>query len=247
MSHKVYVGGDIEFKGNAKNRANVKGNLSTERMCDVDWFNQKALDETNGYTITLDGTGDAVAVTGGGVIGVTMTTGSTDNEVSYFAATPLIFDISQKPEIETRLKIADVSGTFVFFGFSDAITETSPHATIDGDSGTLTAAATDAVGFVIDADLGTSTIYCAAVNAGAAVQSVSTGIVWTDNQTKNLRVSIDTTTGNAKFFVDGVQKGAIALAVADVPLCAIFNAGTRANDGSNVAYARYVKKFADVA
>lgn len=240
------ISGKIEFKSSANNKANVKGNLSTERYCSTDWFDHKALDETNGYTITTGGTADAVAVTGAGVIGVTMTTGTGDNEVAYFAATPLIFDITQKPQIETRIKISDVSGTIVFFGFSDAVTETTPNSTIDADSGTLAAAATDAVGFVIDADLGTSSIYCASTNTGAAIQSVDTGLDWTDNQTKNLGISLDAS-GNARFYVDGVEKGYIASAVADVPLCAIFNAGTRAADGSNTVYVRYIKKFADVA
>jgi len=227
-------------------KANVKGNMDPERYCAVDWFDQKALDETNEYTITIDGTSDAVAVSGGGVIGTTMTTGTGDNEVSYFAMTPLIFDMSQTPEIEARIKIADVSGTIVFFGLSDAVTETSPHSTIDGDSGTLAAAATNAVGFVIDADLGTSSIYCASVNAGGTIQSVDSALDWANNATKNLRVKLDSS-GNACFYVDGIQKGYIALAVADVPLCAMANAGTRANDGANYVYIRYLKKWADVA
>ncbi len=246
MSHVVNVGDSIKFTGEARIKSNVKGDLATERYCGVDWFDQKALDETNEYTITVGGTSDAVAVTGAGVIGVTMTTGTGDNEVSYFAATPLIFDISQSPAIEARVKITDVSGTFFGFFFSDAITESTPNSTIDADSGTVTATATDAVGFVVDADLGTSSVYCASVNTGAACQSVDTGLDWTDNQTKVLRIALDTS-GNARFYVDGVQKGYIAAAVADVPLCAIFNAGTRAADGSNTVFIRYLKKFADVA
>lgn len=246
MSQNVYVDRSLTFKAGAASTPNVKGDLSTERYCSVDWFDHKALDETNGYTITIDGTSDAVGCDGGGKIGVKFTTGTGDNEVSYFAATPLIFDITQKPAIETKIEITDVSGTIVFFGFSDAVTETSPNSTIDADSATLAAAATDAVGFVIDADLGTSSIYCASVNTGGAIQSVDTGLDWTDGQKKVLRVELDAS-GNAKFFVDGVQKGYIALAVADVPLCAMFNAGTRAADGANYAYARYLKKWADVA
>ena len=240
----VYVDDELIFKAGASFDNNIKGNPSTDRMCSVDWFDQTALDTTNDYTVTLGGTSDAAALTAGGENGLKMTTGTGDNEVS-FVATGLIFDITQKPEIETKLKQADVSGTFVFFGFSDATSETTPSATIDADSGTLTAVATDAVGFVCDADLGSSSLYFASVNGAAAVQSVDTGIDWADAASKRLRVSLDAS-GNARFYVDGVQKGYIAAAVADVPLCAIYNYGTRANDGANIVTARYLKKFQDV-
>ncbi len=242
MAH--LIGDEIEFVGEARTDQNVKGDLNTERMCSVDWFDQTALDTTNDYTSTLGGTSDAAALTAGGEPGVLLTTGTGDNEVS-FLATGLIFDITQSPAIEAKIEITDVTGTFVFFGFSDATSETTPAGSIDADSGTLTAVATNAVGFVIDADLGTSSIYCASTNAGAAVQSVDTGIDFADGESKRFRINIDSS-GNASLFVDGVQKGYIALAVADVPLCAIVNYGTRADDGANTVYMRYLKKWQDI-
>ena len=245
MSQIVRVNREIQFKGSSENKANVEGNFSTERMCSVDWFDQTALDTTSDYTQTLGGTSDAGALSGGGVSGLTLTTGTGDNEVSFLAG-GLVFDITQAPAIETKLSLVDVSGTFVYFGFSDATSETTPAGTIDADSGTLTAVATDAAGFVIDADLATSTIYCASVKTGGAVQSVATSTLWVDNASHILRVALDTS-GNARFYVDGVQVGYIASAVADVPLCAIYNYGTRANDGANVVYARYLKKWQDIA
>ena len=244
MSQQIIVDRDIEFRGVAYHTANVKGNMLPERMTSVDWFDQRAIDTTYDYTSTLDGTSDAVALTAGGTNGVTMTTGTTDNEVS-FLATGLIFDITQKPTIESKIQITDVSGTFVYFGFSDATSETTPAATIDADSGTFTAAATNAVGFVIDADYQTSSLVAASVNAGGTVQTKDTGIDYTDGQSKILRVEIDAS-GNASFFVDGLQEAYIALAVADVPLCAIYNYGTRDNDGANTVIARYLAKFQDM-
>lgn len=244
---EVKVGRELDFVGRAEFNPNVKGNFSTERVCSADWFDQTALDVTYDYTQTLGGTSDAGALQAGGYNGVKLTTGTGDNEVS-FLATGLIFDITQEPEIEARVKIEDISGTFFYFGFSDATSETTPAATIDADGGTLTNAATDAAGFVVDADKGTSSIYCASVNnqsAGGTVQSVDTGLDYSDNATKNLRIKIDSS-GNATFYVDGVAEGYIALAVADVPLCAIFNYGTRAADSSNDVYVRYLKKFQSV-
>lgn len=244
MSQTVNVDRHLVFKVDADVQDNIKGNPSTERMCSVDWFDQTALDTTNDYTQTLDGTSDAGALTAGGENGFKGTTGTGDNEIS-FLATGLIFDITQEPGIETKLEITDVSGTIVFFGFSDATSETTPAASIDADGGTLTAVATDVVGFVIDADLGTSSLWCASSKSGGAVQSVDTAIDWTDGQAKKLRIALDSS-GNARFYVDGDEKGYIASAVADVALCAILNYGTRANDGSNTVYARYLKKWQDI-
>ena len=244
MSQQVIVNRELRFEGSAAVTDNVTGDLSTERMSSVDWFDQTTLDTTNDYTQTLGGTSDAGALVAGGECGVKFTTGTGDNEVS-FLGTALIFDITQEPAIETKLEITDVSGTFAFFGFSDANTESTPVATIDADSGTLTAGATDAVGFVCDADLGSSSLYCASVNNGGSVQYVDTGIDWADGEGKALRIKLDSS-GNAYFYVDGVQKGYIALAVADVPLCAIWNYGTRANDGANYLYARYLKKWQNI-
>lgn len=246
MSQNVRVSRYIEFVGDANQEANIKGDLSTERMTDVDWFAHKAVDETNEYTSTVDGSSDAVAETGGGEIGITFTTGTADNDTSLFAATPLIFDVSNSPSIESRISITDVSGTAVFFGFSDAVTESGMGPTILAVDGTLAATATDAAGFVCDADKGTSSLYCASINNGGSIQSVDTGIDWTDGQSRNLRVSLDSS-GNARFYANGVQVGYIASAVADVAggFCAMYNYATRAADGANTVIARYLKKWCD--
>jgi hypothetical protein len=135
-------------------------------LCDD--FTAVTIDTTNDYVSTLDGTSDAVAITGGGAHTVTLTTGTADYEVSFLGSA-LIFDISKNPVIETKVTLTDVSGTCFYFGFSDANTETSPASTIDYDSGTLAAAATDAAGFVVDAGKLTSTIYMASIATGGAV------------------------------------------------------------------------------
>jgi hypothetical protein len=243
MSQQVNVQRSLKFTGDAANKANVKGSMSALRYTSVDWFDQTALDTTNDYTATLGGTGDAVALSAAGATGITMTSGTTDNEVS-FLGTALIFDISNNPEIETRVTITDVSGTSFFFGFSDANTESTPASTIDYADGTLAAAATDAVGFVVDADKSSSLMYAASIATGGSVAGASTGITWTDGLTKTLRIRLNTE-GDAFFFVDGVCTNIVQSAVTDVPLCAVFNWGTRDNDGSNTVIAKYLKKWQD--
>lgn len=243
----VYVDDELIFKAGATHQANIVGNPSTKRMCSVDWFDQKALNTTRDYTTTLDGDSDAIALTAGGYCGITVATGTTDNNVCFLCS-PLIFDISYEPEIETRINIADVSGTFVFFGFGDSTTESTPHSSIDYDGGSaLAAAAADAVGFVIDADGATggeSYIICCSVNTSGTVQYVdlTPEETWADGESFTLRVKLDTS-GNARFWIDGIEVGYIALAVADVPLSATWNFGTRANDNTNAVYVRYLKKW----
>ena len=83
------------------------------------------------------------------------------------------------------------------------------------------------------------------VNTGGTAQEADTGLDWADTISKRLRVSLDAS-GNAYFYADGVQVGYIPLAVADVPLCAIFNAGTRNNEGAMTVEARYLAKWQDV-
>uniref|UniRef100_A0A6M3LF69 Uncharacterized protein n=1 Tax=viral metagenome TaxID=1070528 RepID=A0A6M3LF69_9ZZZZ len=244
MSQQVRVEREIKFTGDANQEANVDGYMLPKKMSSIDWFDQRAMDTTNNYTVTVAGSGDTLALSAGGKSGVTVLTGANDNDVS-FLATGLVFDISQAPVIETKIYITDVSSSLVYFGFSDATSETTPAATIDADGSTLTAAAIDAAGFVIDADKGTSGIYCASVLSGGTVQSVDTGIDWADTISYVLRVALDTS-GNARFYVNGVEKGYIALAVADVPLCAIFNFGTRAAGGQQTMYARYLAKFQNI-
>lgn len=243
MSQRVSVDRTLVFKAQADIDQNIEGDMMPIRQNSIDWFDGDTLD-TNDYTVTVGGTSDAIALGQGGEIGVKFTTGTADNDIC-FLATGLIFDITQSPSIETKLELTNVSGTVAFFGFSDAVNETTPAGTIDADSGTVTAVATDAVGFLCDADLGSSSLYCVSVNNGGTAQSLDTGIDWADTQGKRLRVKLDTS-GNAYFYVDGVQEGYLALAVADVPLCAIYNAGTRANEGAMTVEARYLAKWQDV-
>ena len=249
MGQDVKVDRTLKFQGDANQYPNVEGDMGSLRMASVDWYDQVALDTTNAYTQTLGGSSDLGALIAGGENGFKGTSGNVDNDVS-FLATGLIFDITQKPAIETKIKLADVSGTIVFWGFSDATSEATPAATIDADSGTVTAAANDAVGFLVDADLNTSTLYCVSVlTAGTPQEAVAkiegTNVVWTDGQSKILKVELDAA-GNANFFVDGVQVARILLAVADVPLCEILNYGTRDNDGSNIITKRYLKRWQDI-
>lgn len=241
MAQQVPVERAIKFQGVASHTDNIEGNPSFSKMVMYDDFTCVTIDTTNDYVSTLDGTSDAVAITAAVNGVVRLTTGTADNEVSFLGS-QLVFDITNEPVVEAEITITDVSGTVLFFGFSDANTETSPAATIDYDSGTLAAAATDAAGFVCDADKVTSTLYAASIATGGSVGATTTGIIWADGETKILRVELKSD-GDAHYYVDGVLKAIRQAAVTDVPLCFVFNYGTRANDGSNTVDVDYVKAW----
>ena len=239
MSQTVNVDRHLVFKADAAEQDNVKGNLSAERMHFVEhWFD----DTTSAlWTETIDGTNDDISPIAGGVTGLKMHTGDTDNEVS-FLGTALIFDITNEPEIEAKVRITDIDKTVFFFGFSDANTETSPACTIDYDTTTLAAAATDAAGFLSDADKSTSLYYAAHVATGGSVAAATTGITPTDAAYHVLRIKLDSS-GNATWYIDGTPVYYKATAVTDVPLCAIFNAGVRANGAGDDTYLIYFKAW----
>ena len=245
MSQQVTVEKAIKFQGKASLTDNIEGNPSFKKMVLCDDFNQVTLDATNDYTVTVGGTNDAAAIsnTPGAGGWVSLLSGETDNEV-MFMATALIFDISKNPIIEAKVQISDVSATSFFFGFSDANTETTPASTIDYADATLAAAATDAVGFVSDADKSSSLLYAASIATGGSVAAATTGYTWVDSATKTLRIELKTD-GDAYFYVDGVLTNIVQAAVTDVPLCAIFNAGTRANGGGDAVYVDYLKAWQD--
>jgi hypothetical protein len=241
MAGQANVFRKLLFKGVANDASNIEGNPSTAKMVIYDpfWYDTQA-----NYTATLEGTNDAIAAIGGGVPGLSLLSGDTDNEVS-FLGTGLIFDITNCPEIETKVRITDASQTSFFFGFSDANTESTPASTIDYADGTLAAAATDAVGFVSDADKSSSLFYAASIATGGSVAAATTGITPTDTGTYVLRIRLDAS-GNAWFYIDGSLVYYKAAAVTDVPLCAVFNFGTRDNGGGDPVYAYYFKAWQNV-
>jgi len=242
MSQQVRVSRHIQFVGDANEADNVKGNLSETRMTFVDWFVGDTVATI--YTETLDGLNDDVAPIAGGVPGLSLLSGDTDDQVMFFG-TGLIFDISNNPVIEAKIRITDVDQTSFYFGFSDANTETTPASTIDYAGGTLAAAATNAAGFVSDADKSSSLFYAAHIKTGGSVAAATTGITPTDSTWYVLRVKLDSS-GNCWWYINGVAVYYKATAVTDVPLCAVFNAGTRDDGGGDAVYVKYLKAWQDV-
>ena len=242
MSQTVNVGKRIELLNEANFIKNLRGNFLEEKYTLEDHFTGVSLD-TSKWATSLPGTGDTIAISeilGGCVL---LTTGTVDDD-SCMLAGAIIFNGTKKSVLHARIHIVDVSGTALFVGFSDAKSEANNSIAVHYAANALTTVATNAVGFVVDADHATSSVMCCGVAADVDDTAVDTGIDWADGETRDLRIILEN--GVALFFVDGVQKARLAAAVTTgTLLCATFQAMTRANDGANEVRVYKVKAWMD--
>jgi hypothetical protein len=229
MSHIVRVGKEIEFVNDAEHAANISGSMLEKRVHFSDNFTQEAIN-ADVWTSTVDGSGDSIAIseTAGGSL--LFTTGTVDNDASHLGGA-IIWNAVTESVLEARVTIDDVSQSAVFVGFSDAKSESAALLAIGYQGDTLTTTATDVVGFIIDADSSTiaaSTAILAGSKNGTDATPVSSGIVWADGETKDLRIELNAD-GSANGYIDGVGVGYIADAVTAATLmCATVQVQTRA-------------------
>jgi|TARA_Y100000310_G_scaffold200337_1_gene200396 hypothetical protein len=232
MSYEVRVQKWIDFRnGVAAQRQNVYGPMHENMVHFKDHFTDDTL-STDKWATSVPGTSDTIAISEieGGV--ALITTGTADND-SCMMGTSIIWSGTKKAIIEARIHMVDVSGTGLFVGFSDAKSEANNSIAIHYPADSLTTVASDAAGFVIDADHSTSSIMCASVQGDSDTTPIDTGVDWADGETKVLRVELDSTT--AIFYLDGGAVASIASSVtAATLLCGTVQAITRANDGANV-------------
>jgi len=244
MSVNVRVEKSLEFvTGAASRQANVLGPLQEKKKHFKDHFTDDTLD-TSRWAVSVPGTSDTIAISevaGGECL---ITTGTVDDD-SCMIATAIIWNGTRNAVAEARITMDDVSGTALFVGFSITKSESNNSIAIHYAADALTTVATEAVGFVIDADHATSSIMCASVDSDVDGTPVDTGVDWADAETRNLRVSIDTA-GKAIFYINGTPVAQIAAAVtAATLLCFTVQAMTRANDGANTVQFRRVDIFGD--
>src|SRR3990167_8010411 len=109
MSNNVKVDRDLEFKGVAQHKGNVKGPMLEVLRHYSDRFDGIALDTTNRWAVSNPGTSDTIAISevqGGEVL---MTTCTVDND-SQMLASAIIFSADKKAIAEFKILITDVSG-----------------------------------------------------------------------------------------------------------------------------------------
>lgn len=228
MPKNVRIDRDLEMRD--ERGANVRGPMMEEKRHRFDRFDGIALDTTNRWARTTDGSGDSIAISetvGGSVL---LTHGSSDND-SCMLSSAIIYNDTKEAIVEFRITITNVTGSGVFVGFSDAKSETNGQIALQYPANTFTSTATNAVGFVIDADHTSSLVMAASVKAGSDTTPVSTGVTWTDGQTKTLRVLLKSD-DSAIFILDGTIVASIASAIASGTLmCATVQVITRAAEG----------------
>lgn len=243
MPRQLRIDKEIQFIGDALHARNVRGPLQERKRHDWDRFTGIALDTTNKWATSVPGTGDSIAISevqgGSGLI----TTGSVDDD-SCMMSGAIIYSGDKLAVVEFRITITDVSGTGLFVGFSDAKLENNNSIAIHYPADVITAVATNAVGFVVDADHATSSIMCGGVKADVAETAEDSGTDWADGETKVLRVELNG--DEATFFLDGVVVAFLDDAVtAATLLCPTIQAITRANDGSNTVRAHSFDAWQD--
>lgn len=246
MSVNVRVQETIEFvkAGKAGRNDNVLGPLKEKLKHVQDQFMGDTLN-TNIWANSTPGAGGSSIAISEVAGGECLITTSTVDDDSCMIASPIIYNGSKNAIGEARITIDDVSGTALFVGFSDAKSEANQSIAIHYPSDTLTTVATDAAGFVIDADHATSSIMCAGVIADVDKTAVDTGVDWADGETRDLRVELDTS-GNAIFYINGAPVARIASCVtAATLLCFTVQAATRAADGANTVQFRRFDAWVD--
>lgn len=231
MPRQLLIDDHIEFRGDALHRSNIEGPMSREMVHFHDHFLGHTLDTVQLYTATHAGAGDDISIQAAVGGQCRFKTSTTDSAACYLA-TALNYEDDMYAEVEARIKIADVSCTHIFFGLTDATSETTPVTPIDYDGGTKnTDGAAVAAGFVVDADYLSSSIMC----CGKGATDVDSGIDWEDNEWHTLRLKLDPD-AVGWFWIDSVAKAKVtdAIATSGTALCMMLCVSTRTTGGKYV-------------
>jgi len=242
MSEQVRINRNIVFAGVANNTPNIEGNLNPDRKSVFYDYTELALDNTNKYTPFLDTT-SAIALASGGI---TLTTAATDNKVCSQSQGGIWWYPAKNPVVEMRFQVDVVTTLAVFCGFSDAVSEAAATMPFALATATLTDTCTNGVGWLFDIDQ--TLDYWNAVNTNGGTQaftqmgSTYIPVAATD---VTLRTELDSS-GNARFYYNGVEKHYKASAVSSTtPLVPYFGIKNMAA-AAHVATLKYVHAWQDV-
>lgn len=147
---------------------------------------------------------------------------------------------------EARVKMSAITTVALFVGLTDQKASLEMPATL-GSSDALTTNFTDGVGFLFDTSADTDNIWLVGVAADTDATKQDTSLAFVADTYRTLRIEIDTS-GNATFFVDGVQRGTImaSATTATVALTPVIAGFSRAA-ASRVFTADYILVQADRA
>lgn len=231
MPRQLFIDDNIEMRGDALHRANLKGPWQEKKVHFHDHFTDDTL-STDKWLATV--TNHTIAVNHATYRHcVLFTTDTTDNEAS-FLSTPLCWEDDQNVVVEGKVLMSDISETMFGLFLTDATSEATPDTPIDYSGGTLAAAATNAVGIIADGDdsvNGEGSIVGVGVNGGTLETAIDSATDWADAAWHTLRIELNPD-GDAYFYLDGVSFGYMSTALTSgTALCALLcvaNRGTAA-------------------
>jgi len=244
MPRQLFIDDEIEFRDKT-HAENIKGPMQEAKVHFVDDFTDDTL-STDKWTATVTNATIAVdhsTYSGGHVL---VTTDTTDNE-SSFLGSAICWEDDLNAVAEFRVRITDVSGVGVFIGLSDAAYESTPDMPIDYADGTLAAAATNAVGVIVDADdsvNGASSIVAVAVKAGSLQTAVDSGTDWADTVVHNIRIELDPD-ANAIFYLDGTAFGRMAACTTSGTKLSLIVAVCNRDSGADTVYIDKIEAWQD--
>lgn len=241
MGQTVKVDRRLLFQADADQETNIEGHDDLKGIHVRYDFTELALDNTNKYTPYLDTT-STVALGSGGVL---LTTAATDTKTCTQTQGGIWWYPGKNCTVEHKFQIDVITNVAIFAGLSDAVSEASGLLPFGIVTATLTDTASNGAGFLFDTrqTLSYFNIVNTKANTEAFTQLTATYVPVAATDLV-LRTAIDTS-GNARYYWNGVQVGYKANAVTvATPLIPFF--GIRNNTATaHVATLRRVDVWQD--
>ena len=239
VTSTAYVVGQTVFKGGKTYVclvAHTSGTFATD-LAAGDWqltatiparlyfdeFRACALDSRYSLGKGSDGSAAYPALVSGSAKGeLNLVTGAAGDTVAHDASS-LTIGLDYVPAdgavtVQAVAKLTAISNVAAFIGLNDAL-DTSLEMPMTLATATVTANATNAVGFLFDTAATTKHWWGVSVNAGGTPQKVDLGVLGgaagapTAATYQTLKVTVDTS-GNANFYIGGTLVGTLTAAVA---------------------------------
>jgi len=207
------------FRAGYNGKQRVFGSPAVVEFWD-DFLGDVVADQWNALEGSDSATSDA-AILAGGIGGVLrFTTG----DVTGVTAANVLANVEEYVQalqwqasnggltFECRIALSSITTSFCFVGFTDLAASAELPIEGSGTADGLTTNASDAVGFLFDVRMTTKDWWLTGVAANTDATAVDSGVAPVAAAYNTLRVEVDAS-GDASFFIDGVNVGYVASAV----------------------------------
>ncbi len=247
------TGGGLRFEGIGNKTSNVKGDFSFHKVVWYDDFTDKAIDNTNNYTVAGVAEGNATI----GVPHVCDIATATNDDDDTEMAMGVEFYGQYNTIMEVRFRILDVDKVGVNIAFAESQSYSADAIGMMYSGTTLASEATEFAGLMYDVDATTDNIYFVSSKAGSDGSVLDTSIAPTDATYQTIRIELvdNGTTTDVRFYANstgaaidpyndyvGIELDAVTRDTAMCPYFAIINHGESA---ANSLYIDYIKLWQD--